>query len=987
MPGVAAARKTVTVLFCDLVESTALGESLDPESLQSVLARWHAAMREPVERHGGTVEKFIGDALMAVFGIPRRHEDDALRAVQAGVRMRGALERLNAELERDGRPVLHIRIGINSGEVFTGGGETTLVTGDAVNTAKRLEEAAAPGEILVGDATRRLVAGAAQLERRGAVRAKGKSEPVDAWRILDAEAGANAFARRLDAPLIGRRSELAFLHEELDRAARERSCRLVTVYGAAGIGKSRLAAELASEARGRALVISTRCLPYGDGITFLPLTELVRSAGGEDALLAAVAAEPDGVLIGERIHGVLGTDRSPVSPEETSWAIRRLLESLARPRPLVVCVEDVHWAAPMFLDLLEYLAAWGQDAPILLLCLARPELLDERPRWPGVALTLEPLGEADSRALVEALEQEWPIPFELRARIADAAEGNPLFVEQMVAMVSDTGEAELTAPPTIQALLAARLDRLEPLEREVLERAAVAGREFSRTAVAELSPPEEVGRLGATLLSLVRKELLRPARAPEPGDDAFRFGHALIRDAAYSEIPKAARARLHARFADWLESKRGKPELVGYHLEQAFRCGSELGAPDDLLGRRAARLLADAGHHAYTREDVAAAANLLGRALALADLGPDRGELLRELASAQWRLGDAATSAQSITEAIGRARSSDDVRLEWLCRLEESARRRMLRAGDDDLIAVATEAIEVFSKLGDDAGLARAWRRLALASVTEWRFADAASQAERALEHAARAADRADDVALADTYCTALYYGPEPAPVAAQRCRELLGSLGNDRMVRAVIVSSLAALEAMQGTFDRARAHVEEAAEIFDELGARMARAGLAEVSADIERLAGDLNAAEDELRFAISVFRDAGSPALAALRSATLVGVLVEQKRLPEAELVLADVDAAIRDDDIDGSVAHRIATAHVALARGRHDDARRLAEEALDALRGTDALSIRAEVLSLRAAAAGEAPDDAIAVHEQKGNVAAAVRLRGVAGARAAR
>ncbi|HEY2371201.1 MAG TPA: adenylate/guanylate cyclase domain-containing protein [Gaiellaceae bacterium] len=987
MTGAAAARKTVTILFCDLVESTRLGEGLDPESLRDLLGRWHAVMREPVERNGGTVEKFIGDALMAVFGVPQRHEDDALRAVQAGVQMREALERLNADLHANGRSPLHIRIGINSGEVVAGDGATTLVTGDAVNTAKRLEEAAAPGEILIGDATRRLVANAALLERRDAVQAKGKAEPVDAWLILDTIAGANAFARRLDAPLIGRQGELAFLREELDRAARERSCRLVTVFGAAGIGKSRLAAELSAQARDHARVITTRCLPYGDGITFLPLAELVRSAGGQADVLATAANEPDGALIVERIHALLEADRVTASPEETLWAIRRLLESLARPRPLVVCIEDVHWATPMFLDLLEYIAAWCQDAPILLLCLARPDLLDERPRWPGAALSLEPLDDACSRALVEALEEEWPIPPELRTRIADAAEGNPLFVEQMVAMVSDTGEAEVVAPPTIHALLAARLDRLEPLERDVLERAAVAGREFSRSALAELSPADEVGTLATTLLSLVRKELLRPARTPKPGDDALRFSHALIRDAAYSEIPKASRAELHERFAGWLESDRGKPELVGYHLEQAFRCGAELGAPDDRIGERAARLLAGAGQRAHERGDVAATANLLGRALALADLGAERGELLRELASAQWRLGDVAATNDAIAEAIDRARSTGDVRLEWSSRLEEAARRRLLRAGNDDVIAVATEAIEVFTSLGDDAGLARAWRGLALASVTEWRFADAAAQAERALQHAVRAGDTTDDVALADTYCTALYYGPEPASAAAQRCRELLESFADSRMVRAVIVSSLAPLEAMQGAFDQARAHAEEAAEIFDDLGALMVRAGLAEVSADIERLAGDLNAAEDELRFAISVFHDAGSPALAALRSANLVGVLVEQQRLAEAERVLADVDAAIRHDDIDASVAHRVARAHVALARGRNDDARRLADEALEALRGTDALSVRAEVLAIRAAAAGEQPDEAIAVHEQKGNVAAVSRLRGVVNARAAR
>jgi predicted ATPase len=283
----------------------------------------------------------------------------------------------------------------------------------------------------------------------------------------------------------------------------------------------------------RAGLVSARCLPYGDGITFLPVTELVRSAGGEQAVVAAVASEPDGDLIAERIRGALGVEGSA---EETFWAIRRLLETLAREQPLVVWLEDVHWGQPMFLDLVEYIAGWSRDAPILLLCLARPDLLDERPRWPGASLTLEPLTAAESEELLDELAAEWPLPATARSEIAEAAEGNPLYVEQMVALLAE-GERADAVPPTIQALLAARLDRLEPLERAALERAAVVGKELSRSAIAELSPDDERTSLGATLLSLVRKELLRPERGARPGDDGFRFRHALIRDAAYGEIP------------------------------------------------------------------------------------------------------------------------------------------------------------------------------------------------------------------------------------------------------------------------------------------------------------------------------------------------------------------------------------------------------------------------------------------------------------------
>ena len=459
-----ATRKTVTVLFCDLTGSTELGEPLDPESLRGLMTRWYAAMREPVERHSGTLEKFIGDALMAVFGVPQVHEDDALRAVRAAVEMHERLARLNEELAAEGRPLLQIRIGITSGEVITSDDATAVVTGAAVTTAKRLQEAAAPGEILIGDATRQLVENAAELEPVDPVQAKGKKKPVAAWRVIGTIEGAEPFARRLDTPLVDRADELALLHDELAEAERGRTCRLVTVYGAAGIGKSRLAAELVAQVAGRAAVVSARCLPYGDGITFLPLTELVRSAGGEQAVMATLAAENDGTLIADRVRGALGTAAAPSSSEETFWAIRRLLETLARARALVVCLEDVHWAEPTFLDLLEYVAGWSRDAPILLLCLARPDLLDERPRWGGAAVTLEPLTALESGELLDQLATEWPLTAEAREPIAEAAEGNPLFLEQMVAMLSDGSAAEL--PPTIQALLAARLDRLLPLERD-----------------------------------------------------------------------------------------------------------------------------------------------------------------------------------------------------------------------------------------------------------------------------------------------------------------------------------------------------------------------------------------------------------------------------------------------------------------------------------------------------------------------------------------
>jgi class 3 adenylate cyclase len=975
MPAAAATRRTVTVLFCDLADSTKLGERLDPESFRSLLTRWYDAMRVPVERHGGTVEKFIGDAVMAIFGVPQVHEDDALRAVRAALEMRDMLARLNAALAAEGRPELRIRIGINSGEVVTGDASTTLVTGDTVNTAKRLEQAARADEILIGDTTRRLVDNATELEPAPAVDAKGKHRPVESWRVLGAIAGAAPIARRLDAPLVGRTHELAFLRDELAAATRERACRLVTVYGAAGIGKSRLARELLAAVEGDAGILTTRCLPYGDGLTFLPLTDLVRSAGGEDAIVRAVEAEADGGLIAERICRAVAPGE-PQSAEETFWAIRRVLETLAAGHPVVVCIEDVHWAQPTFLDLLEYVVGWSTGAPILLLCLARPELLDARPRWGGRSVTLEPLTERESEELLGELSAEWPVPADALPAIAEAAEGNPLFVEQMVAMLAETGAADV--PPTIQALLAARLDQLEPLERALLERAAVAGREFTRGAVAELSPEQEREHVSGTLLSLVRKELVRPQASALAGDDGFRFRHALIRDAAYAEIPKETRAAVHAQFADWLTARAAEDELVAYHLEQAHRCRADLGLPDGDTAERAARLLVAAGRRAYGREDMPAVANLLERALALVDLGEERAELLRVLGSARWRAGDLGGAASATDAAIELAVQTGDLREEWYARLDRAARIKIQHGADGALGEVAADAVRVFTGLGDDRGLARAWRRLAIVSMSDWRFSDAAAEAERALEHARRANDASENAGLADTLCTALLFGDVEAEAAADRCRALLDELPPAPPVRAAVSSSLACLVAMQGSFAGARELATEAADIYDTLGVLMPRAGLAELAAWIESLAGDLDAAERELRFAYDLFVQVGSLALAGLHAARLARLAVERRQLDAAERWLTFARAHVDSSTRDGLVDLQLAEGWFAHAQDRRDDALRCAELLLAAVEATESLNYRAEARALEAAALDEEPVGALALYAQKGNAAAAARLR---------
>ena len=491
-----------------------------------------------VDRHGGRVEKFIGDAVMAVFGVPVLHEDDALRAVRAAVAMRDALPELG----------LRGRIGVMTGEVVTGV-EEHLATGDAVNVAARLEQAAQPGEVLIGEPTLALVRDSADVEPVGPLELKGKSEPVAAYRVLRVHAAPERPPGEL---FVGRERELGILREAWERVRAENRCELVTVTGDAGVGKSRLAAEALGSLD--ATITRGRCLPYGEGITYWPVVEVLKQLDVSPPDETAAAA----------IGALLGETEAPTSPEEIAWAFRKTLDHVAAERPLVVVFDDLQWGEQMFLDLIEHVALLSAGASILLLCMARPELAERRPTWP-VTLRLEPLGDEDVDHLIPER-----IGGELRDKIARAAGGNPLFIEEMLAMAGEA-DGDVVVPPTLQALLGARLDQLDPAERSVLERGAIEGEIFHRGAVQALAPDDT--QVTPRLAALVRKGLIRSDTPQLPGDDAFRFRHLLLRDAAYDALPKATRADLHQRFAAWLEERGSElvelDELVGYHLEQA----------------------------------------------------------------------------------------------------------------------------------------------------------------------------------------------------------------------------------------------------------------------------------------------------------------------------------------------------------------------------------------------------------------------------------
>ena len=974
------ARKTVTILFCDVADSTGLGERLDPESVRGVMNRWFAAMRDVLTSHGGTVEKFVGDAVMAVFGVPTLHEDDALRAARASTEMRLALAKLNEELERDVGVQLGIRIGVNTGEVVAGDPASgqTFVTGDAVNVAKRLEQAARPGEILLGAPTKRLVDNAVIVEPRGSVEAKGKAEAVEAWNLLGVIADAPAFARRLDVRIVGRDEELERLRGELARAAEQRSCRLVTVLGPAGIGKSRLAAELAARSP-HAQVVTARCIPYGEGLTFWPLAQAIRTAGGLPFVEQALAGGADADLVLERVRGAIDAPAAALV-EETFWGVRRLLESLARERPLVVCLEDVHWGAPTFLDLVEYVVRWSRDAPILLLCLARPELLDERPGWAGLGATipLEPLTDECADQLLDELAAEWPLAADARSRIRDAAEGNPLFVEQLVAMLTEQdGGAEVAIPPTIQALLAARLDRLDSAERRVLEHASVLGRDFTRGGVAALAPEDERSGVGTLLLSLARKELVQPGATTIRGDDGFRFRHVLIRDAAYAGLPKERRAVLHERAAEWLEHVGGVDELIGYHLEQAYRFRKELGTRVPALAERAAALLGEAGHRAFLRNDMPAAARLLDRTAALVELEPS---LEREHAAALWSTGETQRAEDVLGHALERAAAAGDAVGEWLARLELAAHRTVQDddAKTDELEQIAADAARVFDQLDHDAGRARAWRMASSVHRLRCRFRAAEHASELALGYARRAGSEREEAWLVDELCSSLLYGPTPAVDAIARCEEILETARERSLLEANVLASLAGLHGMRADFERARALAATARTHYEELGIRFAIAGLSQVSGPVLLAAGDAHAAEKALREGYDIL---AGVALRGAQAAYLAHAVLAQGRLDEAAVLVAEAERVGQGFDVPTQIHRRTASALLLVARGAAAEAIAEAEAAVAIAAQTDAVAMHADAelaLADALAAAGRA-DEALAaatrartLYELKGHAA---------------
>ena len=1020
-------RRTVTIVFAMPKVRSLTGEVPGPQTMRGVMSRYFEAMRAALERHGGTVEKFIGDAVMAVFGLPVRHEDDAVRAIRAAADMQSALDGLNASFREDSGVELSNHIGVNSGEVIAGDASTAqrMVTGDAVNTAARLEQAAGSGEVVLGDLSYRLARDQIEVEFMPPLELKGKAEPVPAYRLVRvAEPAAAAAEPTHGTPFVGRETEMGRLSGALGDAIAARGARLITVVGDAGVGKSRLIREFASAATEQARLVRGRCLPYGDGITFWPLAEVVREAAGItsedsprvatrriDRLLERVAAE-DRAAVVERVAAAINLSAAQFPVAELMWGGRRFLEILAAERPLVMLVDDLHWAEATFLDFLDHLLETVEGSPLLILGSARHEVAERHADWSaeheGMLVRLEPLSDADAGRIVEELLGS--LESSVRARIAEVAEGNPLYVEQIVSMLVETGAIErsgegwvaregsgaLQIPPTVQALVASRLDALRGEERAVVDPASVIGLTFALDAVSELVEDAVRPRIGGNLAVLVAKQFVR--QLPEE-EILFRFGHQIIRDTAYGSLLKRTRATIHERFVTWAERvnrERGRElefeEILGYHLEQAYQYRTSLGVVDEearSVAERAAEKLSSAGQRAYARGDVPAAASLLRRAVTLLEpTDRRRFDLVSDLGEALLTLSRIPESVDELRAALEVAQSIEDERA--VARLQIALMTTQLFASEGgrrgDLLAEAETLRDVMVRVGDEAGVARAWRYLLFIHGNAARYDEMAGAAEQLMIHAQNAGEDRLLRRGAAVYAMTAVLGSTPVAAAVARCNEIAQMIQGDRRSEAIVFGALARLHAMLGEFDEARSMYRREQEYLAGLGPSRELASTSIDSAAVEILANDYDSAEVELR------RDNDElMALGERYFRSFVAGLLARVRFLRGDVAGADgfctLAAELGDpDDVDGRVLWQMTRSRL-LARTDRDSGLALATETIELAATTTAMTLQAEAWANRGAMhaelgnPGPAAADfsaALELYERKGHLVAADATR---------
>ncbi|HEY2388778.1 MAG TPA: nuclear transport factor 2 family protein [Candidatus Binatia bacterium] len=997
----AGSRKMVTIVFADLVGSTALHERLDAESARRVMERYYEALRAAVEVHGGAVVKLLGDGVMAAFGLRNVAEDDALRAVRAGVAMQEAFRAL-VQVEDAALGAVGLRVAVNTGEVVVSGARDDVI-GDPVNVAARLQEQGGDGDVVLGEATRRLVATRVTLAPLGSVTLKGRVEAVAAYRVVSLEPPADGVAA---APFVGREAELTRLEAVYDSAVTTPATRLAVLLGSPGLGKSRLIGELARRHADDATILAAHCDAAGSA-TFAPLAQVLRGFLGlddgssGDAVRAVVAAalptgdEAERARIAGGIAGLLGG--AATSPEETFFVVRRFLAGLAAARPVVLVIDDLHWAEPLLLDLVEHLVQWGTGLPLFVLIGARPELRDLRSSLvtPGSlvadVMTLGGLDAGAAMRLAANVIGAADLPAAVAAKVLATSEGNPLFVGELVRMLVQEGVltkdgerwivganlAALEMPPTIHALLAARIERLRLEERIVLERAAVVGRHFSRSAVAALLS-RNGGELDARLESLRRSELIERDTGWLLGEPVMRFHHVLIRDAAYRRLLKGTRAELHGRLADWIEGRVGDApehdEMIGWHLEQAHQHLRELGSLDAAgaaLGERAARRLAAAGRRALARDDVSLAAGLCGRALdRLTPGAPERPDLVLDWCEALLAAGDVGPAADAIAELDRVAADAPRLRAWHTCfagQLTVLTAPEALHVTSERVGAAARE----LAALGDAAGEAKAHFVHAQALARLGKVGACEAALDQALAAARRAGDRRRANAVLAGAPLAALWGPSPVTRASGRCLDVVRVLRITQgapAVEAVALSCQSVLEALRGRTEAARRMLASSRTMVEELGISHRLFETDVFAGRIDLLEGDAVAAERALRSGYEGLRDLGLGIDAARAAALLGRALLAQDRAAEAE-TLSHESEMLAGDDLQAAIAWRGVRAEALARRGDHAAAITFAEAAVAIAAATDALLDHADArLALAAAFRAAGRHDEANAEEQR-------------------
>jgi tetratricopeptide (TPR) repeat protein len=947
-----------------LVAEPTLQEGLEPDAERTLAARCLAVVAAAVERHGGRIEHLEGTELAGTFGLPTAHEDDALRAARAASEIRDGCASIDAA----------VRCGIETGALDLVGDRLDEVS---LDVARSVKDAASAGEILLGAAAFRLLAGAIDAVPAADAR----------YRLLGLIEGAPAVRRRLEADLVGREAEFEQLAASIEAGWAGGAARSFVVLGEPGIGKTRLAAALVSQLRERARCLTGRCVPYGEGTTYLPLAEVIRAAVGPGDLRRNVgrqaAGMPDEDLVVERLVGAVAGDATAVSSSEVFWAVRRFLETLARERPLLIVLDDVHWAEPTLLDLVEYVAGWS-EAPIAVLALARHELIETRPGWANGAITLTPLSDGAARSLLDALPERPLVGDDAVGTMLDSADGNPLFLEQIAAFAAERPLAPGEVPPSLETLLASRLDLLSEAERDVVERAAVAGREFSREAVDALSPPGEIAAVGPSLMALMRRRLVRPDRSASPGEDGFRFEHVLIRDAAYASIPKSRRAGMHERLARWLGAASARKELVGFHLEQACFDGDR----NIQFRREAATVLAEAAEEAIRRLDTAAAVGLLRRAVSLVDVDDSlRRPLEIELGYALKNEGEVAESVVILTAVEEWARRTGD-RHAGLRASIELAWPRLISGeiSSAEVCALADEAISWFETVGDFRAAGRAARARANADDMLMRYGAAVEDGMRAAEFFERAGNPSFEVA---SQASALTLGPVPVDIVLDRVGSALADRTRSRAESGYLDTHVGHLQAMQGSFAAAREHIQQAERSHREFAQSFALVTVWPFGASaVELLAGDATTAEGILGLAIESLDPVENAAWFASLTAFRASALVQLARFDEALLLAETARATSPADDLLAQITWRQAISSAYARTGRWAEAEPFALDGVGLARPTEASCCLAESLLALAevreaggerAAAATLVEEALVLLHAKGNLARIQQLAG--------